>query len=138
MNTARALLLDNEAVQVLRDPLHAKHRRVLAHIEATFGRQRRGHEEVVLVPTAVRVEAAWNRTDGRATILNRLRAVDQPLDAALANVAATIVGREGVSVADAHIGAVAQRMTAAVVVLTSDPADIRRAAAPTSIVAIRV
>lgn len=134
----RSLLLDNEAVQALREASHPKHRRVLAHIEANLSRRRRGYPERVLVPTAVRVEAGWDRTDAVAALVNRLRAEDVPLGTATANAAAAIVSRLGVSLAEAHLGAVAQRAAGDVVVLTSDPADIRRAADPKRVNAVRL
>lgn len=139
MTEPRTLLLDNEAVQALGDVSHPKHHRVLAHIEVTIGRRRRGERQRVIVPTAVRVEAGWSRTDPSAATLNRLGAADSPLDTTMANAAAEIVRHTGVSVPDAHLGAAAQYLPAGdVVVLTSDPDDIRRAADPRRITAIRV
>lgn len=44
----------------------------------------------------------------------------------------------GVSVADAHIGAVASTATGDVVVLTSDPHDIERASAPRRVTTVRI
>ncbi|MGI9032972.1 MAG: hypothetical protein ACR2HY_04695 [Acidimicrobiales bacterium] len=111
---------------------------MLAHLEATVGRRLRGQLQRVLVPTAVRVEAGWSRTDPGAATLNRLRAEDAPLDTLSANVAAGIVDRIGVSVADAHLGAVAQNVRGDVAVLTSDPDDVRRAAQPRRVNAIRI
>lgn len=131
------LLLDNEAVQALREVAHPKHRRVMAHVEAALGRRRRDPGRAV-VPTAVRVEAGWSRTDPAAALLNRLCPADAALDTATANVAAVIVGRTGVSVADSHLGATARQEPGQVIVLTSDPGDLRRAAEPKRITAVRI
>ena len=59
---SRLVLLDNEAVQALRDPAHRKHRRVLAEVEFAFKRVVRTLPVSVAVPAAVRVEAGWDRT----------------------------------------------------------------------------
>lgn len=81
----------------------------------------------IAVPTAIRVEAGWNRNSPGWAFLNRLRIADIPLDAPYANAAASIRHAPQVSVADAHIGAVAQSASAdRVSVITSDPADMRR------------
>jgi hypothetical protein len=69
----RALVLDNEAVQALRDERHPKHRQVLAHLAGIVGRRRRGREVAAVVPTSVRVEAGWDRTQPAAAAINRLR-----------------------------------------------------------------
>jgi hypothetical protein len=130
----RAVLLDNEAVAAVRDPRHAKHRRLLAHLQAAVDRNRRGGDVRVVVPTAVRVEAGWDRTEPAAAALNRFRVDDHPLDTPAANLAAGIVTRDRVSVADAHLGATVRMLRGAdVVVLTSDPADIRRASSPVAV-----
>lgn len=134
----RTLILDNEAVQALSQPGHGKHRAVVVHLAGVVTRRRKGAVVTVMVPTAVRVEAAWNRSDPRTSSLNRFRVLDRPLDTGAANLAAEILGRTGVSVADAHIGAVAQTVTGDVVVLTSDPDDMVRVSAPKSITAVRI
>jgi hypothetical protein len=126
----RAVVLDNEAVQALRDEGHPKHRKVLAHLAGIVGRRRRGREVSAVVPTSVRVEAGWDRTRPAAAAINRLRIADHVLDASTANVAAAITdGLPGVSVADAHVGAAIRSLTHdEIVVLTSDPDDIARVA----------
>ncbi len=136
----RAVVLDNEAVQALRDDGHPKHRQVLAHLVGIVARRRRGHEVSAVVPTSVRVEAGWDRTLPAAAALNRLRVVDQVLDTATANVAAAIAdGLAGVSVADAHLGAAIRSLRYEdVVVLTSDPGDITRVAGDRPVRAVRV
>jgi uncharacterized protein (DUF1778 family) len=135
----RALVLDNEAVQALRDEHHPKHRQVLAHLAGIVGRRRRGHEVSAAVPTSVRVEAGWDRTQPEAAAINRLRVVDYALDAATANVAAAIADRLAVSVADAHVGAVIRSLPHdEVVALTSDPDDIARVAGDRPVRSIRV
>ena len=48
------MLLDNEAVQALRDPAHRKHRRALSEAELAFKRAVRTLRVRVAVPAAVR------------------------------------------------------------------------------------
>ncbi|HVM06586.1 MAG TPA: hypothetical protein VM242_15610, partial [Acidimicrobiales bacterium] len=61
------------------------------------------------------------------------------LDTDLANRAARIVTGTGVSIADAHLGAVAQTSTGSdVVVLTSDPRDVVRASEPRNVTVVRI
>lgn len=135
----RALVLDNEAVQALADVEHPKHRTALAHLEAIKSRRRRGAHMEAFVPTAVRVEARWDRGEAAAALINRLHVQDRPLDARSANVAASIASRVHASVADAHIGAVVRSLVAdEVVVLGSDPGDMETVCAPVSIRAIRL
>lgn len=131
------VVLDNEAVAALRDATHTRHARVLSHLQAVVWRRRRGERSAVVVPCAVRVEAGWDRSQPGA--INRFPVSDVPLDAAHANVAAAIVTRDRVSVADAHIGAVvAIAAWSDVVVLTSDPGDMIRVCSPTRIRAVRI
>ncbi len=135
----KTIVLDNEAVQALEDARHARHRAVLAHVVGVAQRRRKGASLRVVVPTSVRVEAGWNRTSPGSSLLNRLRVVDLPLDASSANLAASIVSITGVSVADAHLGAAMRAIDDGdVVVLTSDPGDMVRVAAPRRITAVRV
>jgi len=124
------VVLDNEAVQALSDPAHKKHVHVFSHIRTVAGRKGRDLPVTVVVPTAVRVEAGWNRTMPAWAFLNRLPIGDIALDGSSANIAADIRQGARVSVADAHIGAVIHATTAAkVTVITSDPGDVRRVAA---------
>jgi predicted nucleic acid-binding protein len=93
-------------------------------------RANRGQSVAVAVPTAVRVEAGWDRTIPAWAFLNRLRIGDISLDGLNANIAATIHQDARVSLADAHIGAVIQATAATkVTVITSDSGDVRRVAA---------
>lgn len=128
----RTIVLDNEAVQALADVSHAKHRTVVAHLQGATDRRRRGRLTSTIVPTAVRVEAGWDRSRPGAAAMNRFRVNDQELDAVAANVAASIVGSGTVSsVADAHVGATVRGLDSDdIVVLTSDPRDIAAACAP--------
>jgi predicted nucleic acid-binding protein len=129
VNVKRVVLLDNEAVQALRDPAHRKHQRVLGEVEFTFRRAVRALRVRVAVPAAVRVEAGWDRTAAAWAFINRFPITDIPLDAGHADVAAGIANRTGVSVADAHLGAAIKAAEADyVTVLTSDPADMRKVA----------
>lgn len=134
-----AVVLDNEAVATLRDAGHRKHGRVLAHLQAAVGRRRRGDATIVVVPCAVRVEVGWDRSSPGSAAINRFPVADVPLDALHADAAAGIAVRDGVSVADAHVGAV---VTLAgwsdVVVLSSDPDDMRRVCSPVPVNAIRI
>lgn len=125
----RLVVLDNEAVQALRDPAHRKHRQAVSYAQVVTSRKRRAAPIEVLVPAAVRVEAGWDRTSPEWAFPNRLRIADAPLDAAHASTAAAIRSRTAVSVADAHAGAVIQSSSAdQITVVTSDPGDMRRVA----------
>ena len=126
---SRLVLLDNEAVQALRDPAHRKHRRVVGEVEFAFKRVVRTLRVSVAVPAAVRVEAGWDRTAPAWAFINRFPIADIPLDTTHADAAAGIAKRTGVSVADAHLGAAIQAAEADhVMVLTSDPGDMRKVA----------
>ena len=123
----RIIVLDTEAVQALASPHHPKHHRVLGYVELVERRKRHAAPISVLAPTAVRVEAGWDRSSPRWAFLNRLRIVDVLLDAVCANKAAAIREQAQVSVADAHIGATVQSAPDAdITVVTSDPEDIGR------------
>ena len=104
----RTVLLDNEAVQALRDPAHRKHRRVIGEVLVTGVRTAQAVSTKVAVPAAVRVEAGWDRTAAAWAFVNRLGIADVPLDTSHADAAAGIAKRTGVSVADAHLGAAIQ------------------------------
>jgi predicted nucleic acid-binding protein len=120
------VVLDNEAVQALADPAHRKHRQVVSYVQVVASRKRRAAAIQVVVPTAVRVEAAWDRTSPAWAFPNHLRISDIPLDAAKANTAAAIRSQTTVSVADAHLGAAIQSAPAdQITVVTSDPRDMR-------------
>lgn len=124
------VVLDNEAIQALSDPAHKKHVHVISHVRMVVSRKGRGLPVTVVVPTAVRVEAGWDRTMPAWAFLNRLLIGDIALDGSRANIAASIRLDARVSVADAHIGAVIHAATATkVTVITSDPGDIRRVTA---------
>ena len=140
--TVSDVVFDNEAVQALIDPFHPKHRVVLAHLAGIVARRKRGHPSRAVVPTAVRVEAGWDRTEDAAAAINRFRIIDHPLDSRTANHATAIRKHTGVSVADAHLGAAVRELapgtTRSIVVLTSDPDDISRATEPTPVTIIRI
>jgi hypothetical protein len=136
---SRLVLLDNEAVQALRDVSHPKHRKVVSHVQVIADRKRRAESIDVAVPTAVRVEAGWDRTSPAWAFPNRLRIADVPLDSAYANSAATIRVAAGVSVADAHLGAAIQLTSATrITVVTSDPRDIGKIVLDTGITIVAV
>jgi hypothetical protein len=122
----RLVVLDNEAVQALQDPAHPQHRHVISHAQVVAIRKRHAAALEVVVPTAVRVEAGWDRTSPAWAFPNRLRIADIPLASAEASIAAAIRNRTGVSVADAHAGAVIRSARAdQITVVTSDPGDMR-------------
>ena len=133
------MLLDNEAVQALGVVEHPKHRTVLSHVQVVTQRKRRAFQVNIVVPTTVRVEAGWDRTAASWAFPNRLRIEDAALDASQANTAASIRDDTGVSVADAHLGAVIRSTPAEhITVVTSDPSDARIVAGnrPVTIVTI--
>lgn len=136
---SRLVVLDNEAVQALRDPVHPKHRQVLGHVQVVVSRKRRAEPIRIVVPTAVRAEAGWDRTSPSWAFANQLRISDSPLDTRGADTAAAIVSGTGVSVADAHVGAVVQAGSdAQVTIITSDPGDIRRVSGGVHITVVTV
>lgn len=136
---SRIVVLDNEAVQALQDPAHPKHRRVVSLSQVVASRKRRAATIEVVVPTAVRVEAGWDRTSPAWVFPNRLRIADIPLDAAHADTAAAVRHRTAVSVADAHLGSVIQSTSAGqITVVTSDPGDMRLVAGDRDITAIAI
>ena len=126
------VVIDSEAVDALADHRHPKHRDALAYIEVTNERRAR-HERVrVVVPTAVRVEARWDRRAPAAANLNRLcRASDHPLVATAANRAAELAGLvPGSSVVDAAVAQAAEvAQSPPTTVVTSDQEDFRRLSA---------
>lgn len=125
----RTVVLDNEAVQALIDPGHHKHRAALAVVEATAARnRRRAGAARLVVPTTVRVEAGWDRRAPASATINRLRITDADLDRDTADQAVRLRLRLGVSVADAHLGAVIAVAPEPRTVVTSDTDDLRRIA----------
>ena len=117
----RHLVLDNEAVSGLlaTAPQHAKRAEVLEAIMAANGR--------TVVPTAVRCEALWDRTQPTAAAANLHVKDDDPLDRPAANrnvQLRTVVPTA--SLVDASVVVSAERLPGGDVVeiLTSDPADI--------------
>lgn len=133
------LVLDNEAIQALITPHHPKQQLVLAHIQAQAKRHHTAPEPANVVPTTVRAEAGWDRTDPSAAVVNRLHIQDRPLTTDRANAAARLVALHGVSPADAHVGATVQvGESRPVVVLTSDPKDMERVCPPGSVRIIRI
>jgi hypothetical protein len=122
----RLVVLDNEACQALAHPGHRKHRQVVSQAQVVAARKSRAAAIEVVVPTAVRVEAGWDRASPAWVFPNRLRIADITLDATSASNAAAIRNRTGVSVADAHLGVVIQAPSAdQITVVTSEPADMR-------------
>jgi hypothetical protein len=133
----RSVILDNEAVQAIADRNHPKHRVVTAHLAGVASRRRRGRLSEAVVPTAVRVEAGWNRTAAAAAPLNRFRIRDHALDPSTADLAASIHAATATGVADAHVGAAARSLPAdEVVALTSDPHDMAAVCSPRAVTII--
>lgn len=133
----RVVVLDNEAVQALRDPAHPKHRRLVSHVQVIANRKRRASAIEMVVPTTVRVESGWDRTSPAWAFPNQLRIADVPLDSAAANCAAALRARTGVSVTDAHLGTVLRSASAATVI-TSDPLDMRQLAGDADVTIVAV
>lgn len=123
MTRPRTVVLDNEAVQALSASTHPKHAQVIAHVQVVAQRKRKAVPLDLVVPTAVRVEAGWDRRARSAALINHLRIADVVLDTASANLAADLAARLQVSVADAHVGAVVAVVAdrGAVAIITSDP-----------------
>ena len=104
-------------------------RRVLATVEVAASRNlRRGGSVSLVVPTAVQVEAGWDRKQPRSAAVNRLRADRPPLAGAVADAAADVVSTLGASVADAHVAATLASTPGPHAVVTSDERDVRRGA----------
>ena len=117
----RHLVLDNEAVSALlvTAPQHAKRAQVLEAIMAANGR--------TVVPTTVRCEALWDRTQQASAAANLHVKDDDPLDPAAAN--RNVQLRKAVpaaSLVDASVVVSAERLQGGDVVeiLTSDPGDV--------------
>jgi hypothetical protein len=69
---AATIILDSEAVNVLSDVDHRKHRALLPYLEGAAQRRACNPSHRVLVPVAVRIEAGWDRTYPKAAIVNRV------------------------------------------------------------------
>jgi hypothetical protein len=117
----RHLVVDNEAVSALLATTlqHAKRAQVLEAVMAANGR--------TVVPTAVRCEALWDRTQQASAAANLHVRDDDPLDPASAN--RNVQLREAVpaaSLVDASVIVSAERLPGGdvVEVLTSDPGDL--------------
>lgn len=132
MTPPRTVVLDNEAVQALRSTDHPKHARMIAHVQVVAQRKRKAVPLDVVVPTAVRVEAGWDRRAPAAALINHLRFRDAPLGTVSANVAAELLAHLRVSVADAHIGATVRAVAdrGPITIITSDPDDMAAVADP--------
>ncbi|MBW3556743.1 MAG: hypothetical protein KY454_07380 [Actinobacteria bacterium] len=132
MTPPRTVILDNEAIQALRSTAHPKHGRVISQVQVVAQRKRRAIPLSVVVPTSVRVEAAWDRRAPAAALINHLRITDIPLESVSANIAADLVARLDVSVADGHIGAAVRAVAdhGPVAIITSDPEGMAAVADP--------
>ena len=138
---SHTVVFDNEAVQALSSPDHRKHNKVVSHVQVIASRKRKAEHVSIVVPTSVRVEAGWDRTNRAWAFANRLGIVDVELGADHANVAAAIRSRTGthISVVDAHLGSVIQSSTAdRVSVVTSDPDDIKAVAETKPVVVVTI
>lgn len=123
------VILDNEAVQALSDPADRKHQWVISSVLLAVERNRQHTASVrLIVPTAVRVESAWDRRTRSAAAINRLRFEDAVLDSRAADRAAAVRSALEVSVADAHLAAVLGDTTGPHAVVTSDRKDLARIA----------
>jgi predicted nucleic acid-binding protein len=133
------VVLDNEAIQALASPHHPKHQSTVNHVQLLVRRKKRTTAITLVAPTAVRVEAGWDRASPQWAFLNRLPIADAHLDEGSANKAAAIREQAQVSVADAHIGATVQSAPHLdITVLTSDPKDIRKVVGGRPVKIIRI
>jgi predicted nucleic acid-binding protein len=134
------VVLDNEGVQALSSSTHPKHAQVIAHVQVVAHRKAKAIPLDILAPTAVRVEAGWDRRARSAALINHLRIADVPLDTPSADVAAELVVRLQVSVADAHLGATVASVAdrGAVAIITSDPADMAAVSGPVPVTIVTI
>lgn len=129
MTEGMTVVLDTEFVTALQDQRHREHRTALEYVEGANARNRRRAGPVrVLIPTAVRVEAGWDRRAPAAAAINRLPIADHPLDGSATDRAAALRAALGVSVADAHLGAALTTTPGPHTVITSDVPDVERIA----------
>ena len=130
----RSVVIDNEAVQALLDVGHAKHARLIAILTEINRRSRRRPTGIdVVVPTAVRVEAGWDRTAATTANANRIaRARDHALDAVAADRATQLRSATGVPVVDACVGQTIEALPGPVAVITSDIDDMTALRAATA------
>lgn len=127
MSQPRTVILDIEAVQAVTDVRHRKHRRIIALLDAMASRNlKRAGSVRIVVPTAVRVEAGWDRQASSAAVINRLRAEDCVLDANAADIAVRVRDALAVSVADAHLAAAIILTDGPHAIVSSDEGDVRR------------
>ena len=116
----RHLVLDNQAVSALLRGPQAKRCQVIEALAAADGGS--------VVPSAVRVEAGWDRRAGPAASANRLVVDDDALDRHGADRAAELrASVAAASVVDACVAVAAERAAARgdpVEILTSDPGDM--------------
>jgi predicted nucleic acid-binding protein len=103
-------------------------------------RRRRGADVRTVVPTAVRVEAGWDRREARTAHAGRMRVRDAVLDTPATDEATRIRAAARVSVADAHVGAViaATPEGSDLTILTTDPDDMRRVAGVRRVTIVRL
>jgi predicted nucleic acid-binding protein len=126
LKPASIIVLDNEAIQALSNQSHPKHRRLLALIERYRQHLEQGSRASLIVPTTVRVEAMINRQEPKASFVNRIVNQDHLLNSKYADRAVELRNDFSfLSVADAHIAAIATLSDAEVVIITSDVKDFR-------------
>jgi hypothetical protein len=119
----RHLVLDSEAANALlaSTPVNQKRATVILAIAAANGQR--------VVPTAVRGEVGWDRTDPGAADANRLIRADDVLDRVGADRVAQLRALvSDASVVDASVAVAAERAGGSggvVEILTSDVADLR-------------
>lgn len=137
--TASIVVLDNEAIQALGSQTHPKHRRLLALIERYQHRLEQGSRVSLIVPTSVRVEAAINRQEPKASFVNRIANQDHSLDSKCADRAADLRNKfRFLSVADAHVAAIVTLSDAHVTIVTSDVKDFQKCLPPNDVQIIRI
>lgn len=121
----RHLVLDNQAASALLRGPQAERRQVIEALAAADGGS--------VVPSAVRVEAGWDRRSGPAASANRLVPDDATLDRHGADRAVELrASVAAASVVDTCVAVAAERAAARggpVEILTSDPGDMAALAA---------
>ena len=134
-----SVVLDNEAAQAVLAVGHPKHRAALAILVELTARALRGRRVPTIVPTAVRVEAGWDRSAQAWANANRIvRSVDHPLGSTTADRACQFRAMLQVSVVDACVAEAFESAPQPAAVVTSDGADMETLRAVSNTPGVRV
>jgi hypothetical protein len=121
------LVLDNEALQVLSHPHHAKHPDVLAFIEVERNLARRTRRAPELVTSSVaRIEAGIDARSPAAAFFNRFGVLTVAVDGPRADRATELNEQIRASTVDACVAELAASRGKSTIVLTSDLRDLTR------------